>query len=290
MLFKKKEKKEGDIFYKPKVKRFYKLRQWVLSFLLVLGCIGGLSSLARNANSKIDESLEEQQFLYSFVENYYSYPRDEQQKKFVNEFMLDSTWDISIPKNTEKVEVKDITIKQVETLKKHTTYYFTASLLFTTILEDESKQESWQVVNEKVDVVRDSNHAYIVASALQPFVISYMPFEVEEKNKLVMEYKEGTSKVEDTEKQIIIDLISLFLETYNTSYEQALLFCDELELEYKDSEVNYKFQKLKSASRDSSNYYVSANVEEGYSHFTANRMMYFVIDVSKQKIKQIKIM
>ncbi len=272
------------------LERKQKIKHLIYVIFIMLGMIGGyMSYLPSKANQEALAASETQTFVKTYINNYFTYPSTSELDEYFTKYSLNPQWrnvfdnDVisAVPSN---IEIYKVTPHEDD--DRYTDYY----LYFqenVTLKEGTGNENCLHDI--KVTLFKDKT-GYLVTS---PVIMNGLEIqEVTKEMKEDIQYKpaSGNEQLNEETKKEVTDSLSLFLKTYSTNYDQAVLLVDHKDMLNKISRnVLLELDSIISCTKDSKTYYVEAVVKETLgSHITNKKKIHFEIDIEKNKITEME--
>lgn len=268
--------------------RKQRIKHFAYILFILFGLLGGyMSFLPSQANQEALAASETQTFVKTYINNYYTYPSTPELDAYFAKYSLNSQWRNVFDNNVAAAVPSNIEIYKVTPHEddRYTDYY----LYFQeTITWKDGGSESY-LHDIKLTLFKAKN-SYLVAS---PVIMNGLEIhEVDKETKDDMQYEpaSGNEQLSEETKKEVTDSLSLFLKTYSTNYDQAVLLVDHKDMLNKISRnVSLELDSIVSCTKDSRTYYVEAVVKETLGSYSTNKKkVHFEINIEKNKITEME--
>lgn len=267
-----------------------RLKRWIINAFIIIGLLGGyLSYVKTDSKDNIAEATASQTFIKTYLEQYFTYPDDDDAKDYLKQYTLSNDWRVQYDRSIQSVQVDGSEVYKVLSPSKDVTSYY-AYVDVTMISLDDEKQE----VNDKyrlsvrLDLAR-SESGYLIVEPLKMTAQTISAIPKDERIKFELEIPEGKEQLTDQEKSNVQETLRLFYATYSNNIAQARLLVEDIVLENLDENTILEFESLDHCSKDESTYYVTASLTETIAEkMTQKKNVYVEIDIEKNKIKKLE--
>lgn len=272
-----------------KYDRMQKGKRIVCTFFLVLGILGGYKGLFSSDGTAISGDAENQTFVKTYAQNYYTYPKNESMEEHLQNFTLKSIQSTLLQYDTEVewVTIQNVQIYKVQekdSLKGILTYYLYGDLE----LKEKEKESRSMRINFSMDVLKQ-NGGYKIVSPVEHQFLSIK--NLSDEGIESFEPPQGYTSCSEEEKKDIENTIKLFYSTYRENHESAKLLVESKDmLNELDKNTVLELVNLKSATYDEEIIYVSADITETISEvMVQKKQAYFEINKTTNKIKKMEV-
>lgn len=265
-----------------------KTRSFLLTFILILGLVGGVKSLFTLQKEVLTSTaVNDYAFAEKYLSTYFKYPKVEEDNTFISQFTT-GNWAVEYANNQVKsVNANSVKVYQVTTdLQNEMKIY--AQIDLTVI--DKNEEDSSIITNVELEVLHIEN-SYLVNSPISMVITELQPME-ETKKK---EYIKNSSSISGSdctnqEKEELTNSVKLFISTYNTDFTQAqLLMKNAKDLKPLDPNTKMEFESVGIVKKGTENYIISTTVLVKTKEVISQRRNYnFTFEISSNKIVEME--
>ncbi|MGX8834713.1 hypothetical protein ACWG0P_10915 [Amedibacillus sp. YH-ame6] len=265
-----------------------KTKSFILTFILILGLMGGFKSLFTLQKAVLNSTaVNDYAFAEKYLSTYFKYPKVEEDNKFISQFTT-GNWAVEYANNQVKsVITNSVKVYQVTTdLQNEMKIYAQLDMTVT----DKNEESSSIITNVVLGVIHIEN-SYLVNSPISMVRSDVQPME----ETMKKEYTKNSSSVAGSdctnqEKEELTNSVKLFISTYNTDFTQAqLLMKNANDLKPLDPNTQLEFESVGIVKKDRENYIISTSVLIKTKDVLFQRRNYkFTFEISSNKIVEME--